>query len=134
MKLSAQSLHLAKKLRASRSASALASAGLPTVASHVTSASRATTIFVRAVRAPWWVAMVDSLTVYGSSGHGPVRCLIRLTLPRRGRYSAGALRSFRLCFCTTYLPPRGSESSVLAGLANLDDQCPDGYPGIAGNT
>src|SRR5216683_1081323 len=61
--------------------------------------------------------MVDLLTVYGSSGHGPVRCLMRLILLRRGRCSAGASLSFRLCFCTTYLPQGGSESSVLAGLA-----------------
>src|SRR5580658_806824 len=40
-----------------RSASALASAGSPIVASSVTSASRATTIAVRAARAPWWAAM-----------------------------------------------------------------------------
>src|ERR1700688_2763293 len=61
--------------------------------------------------------MVDLLTVYGSSGHGRVRCLMRLILLRRGRCSAGASRSFRRCFCTTYLPPRGSGSSVSAGLA-----------------
>ena len=42
--------------------------------------------------------MVDLLTVYGSSGHGPVRCLMRLTLLRPGPCSAGASRSFRLCF------------------------------------
>jgi len=55
-----------------RSASALASAGLPIAASHATSASLATTISVRAVKALLWVAMVDSLTVCGSNGHGPV--------------------------------------------------------------
>jgi len=43
---------------------------LPIAVSHVTSASRATTISVRVVKALLWVAMVDSLTVCGSSGHG----------------------------------------------------------------
>jgi len=57
--------------------------------------------------------MVDLLTVYGSSGHGPVRCLMRLILLRR----AAVLRGHHCLFASAsanYLPQGGSESSVLA--------------------
>ncbi len=111
----ARSSTSALKPKVSKSASASASDGQPTVVSPVASACRATIISARTPRAPLSDATEVSLTAYVFNGPGLVPYLTRSTSRTPVRSFAAALRSSRPWFNTTCYPRRRSGSLGLEG-------------------